>query len=110
MTVVEALDRIMPVEDEEVSRAAQKSFEKRGMKFRTGCKVTKVAKGGKCVQVAIEAGVGQLVLTHHDPAHNDARLDEKLAIARRAAGRRLWVENGFDGMVIDLANVTGLAV
>ena len=62
------------------------------------------------VEVAIEAGVGQLVLTHHDPAHNDARLDEKLAIARRAAGRRIWVENGFDGMVIDLANVTGLAV
>ncbi len=54
--VVEMVDRIMPVEDEEVSKAAQKSFEKRGMKFRTGCKVTKVSKGGKGVQVAIEAG------------------------------------------------------
>jgi len=39
-----------------VSKAAQKSFEKRGLKFRTGCKVTKVSKGGKGVQVAIEAG------------------------------------------------------
>ena len=56
VTVVEAVDRIMPVEDEEVSKTAQKAFEKRGMKFRTGCKVTKVAKGGKGVQVAIEAG------------------------------------------------------
>jgi dihydrolipoamide dehydrogenase len=56
VTVVEAVDRIMPVEDEEVSRAAQKSFEKRGMKFRTGCKVTKVAKSGRGVQVDIEAG------------------------------------------------------
>ncbi|TPW04662.1 MAG: dihydrolipoamide dehydrogenase [bacterium] len=56
VTVVEAVDRIMPVEDEEVSKAAQKSFEKRGMKFRVGCKVTKVSKGGKGVQVAIEAG------------------------------------------------------
>jgi len=56
VTVVEAVDRIMPVEDEEVSKAAQKAFEKRGMKFRTGCKVTKVSKGGKGVQVAIEAG------------------------------------------------------
>ncbi|MGV8954704.1 MAG: dihydrolipoyl dehydrogenase [Cypionkella sp.] len=56
VTVVEAVDRIMPVEDEEVSKAAQKSFEKRGMKFRTGCKVTKVSKGGQGVQVAIEAG------------------------------------------------------
>ena len=56
VTVVEAVDRIMPVEDEEVSKAAQKAFEKRGLKFRTGCKVTKVSKGGKGVQVAIEAG------------------------------------------------------
>ncbi|HYD29077.1 dihydrolipoyl dehydrogenase [Brevundimonas sp.] len=56
VTIVEAVDRIMPVEDEEVSKAAQKAFEKRGMKFRTGCKVTRVSKGGKGVQVAIEAG------------------------------------------------------
>ena len=55
VTVVEALDRILPVEDEEVSRAARRSFEKRGMKFRVGCKVTGVKKGGKGVQVAIEA-------------------------------------------------------
>jgi dihydrolipoamide dehydrogenase len=56
VTVVEAVDRIMPVEDEEVSKAARKSFERRGMKFRTGCKVTKVSKGGPGVQVAIETG------------------------------------------------------
>ncbi len=54
VTVVEAVDRIMPVEDEEVSKAAQKAMEKRGIKFRTGCKVTKVSKAGKGVQVAIE--------------------------------------------------------
>jgi len=56
VTIVEAVDRIMPVEDEEVSKAAQKSFEKRGIKFRTGCKVTKVSKSAKGVSVAIEAG------------------------------------------------------
>ncbi|MDO1559916.1 dihydrolipoyl dehydrogenase [Brevundimonas sp. 2R-24] len=56
VTVVEAVDRIMPVEDEEVSKAAQKAFEKRGMKFRTGAKVTKVSKSKSGVQVAIEAG------------------------------------------------------
>ena len=56
VTVVEAIDRIMPVEDEEVSKAAQKAFEKRGIKFRTGCKVTSVKKAGKGVQVAIETG------------------------------------------------------
>ena len=42
VTVIEAVDRILPVEDEEVSKAAQKAFEKRGMKFRVGAKVTKL--------------------------------------------------------------------
>ena len=56
VTVVEAVDRIMPVEDEEVSKAARKAFEKRGIKFRVGAKVTKVSKTAKGVQVAIEAG------------------------------------------------------
>ena len=56
VTVVEAVDRIMPVEDEEVSRTAQKAFEKRGMTFRVGSKVTKVTKDSKGVKVAIESG------------------------------------------------------
>ncbi|WP_297804295.1 dihydrolipoyl dehydrogenase [uncultured Brevundimonas sp.] len=56
VTVVEAVDRIMPVEDEEVSKAAQKGFEKRGIKFKTGAKVTKVTKTAKGVSVAIEVG------------------------------------------------------
>ncbi|MFP5296269.1 MAG: dihydrolipoyl dehydrogenase [Alphaproteobacteria bacterium] len=56
VTVVEAVDRIMPVEDEEVSKAAQKAFEKRGIRFRTGAKVTKVSKAGQGVQVVIEVG------------------------------------------------------
>ena len=55
VTVVEALPRILPVEDEEVSAAARKSFEKRGFKFRVGAKVTKVSASATGVQVAIEA-------------------------------------------------------
>jgi dihydrolipoamide dehydrogenase len=54
VTVVEAVDRIMPVEDEEVSKAAQKAFEKRGIRFRVGAKVTKVSKTGQGVQVGVE--------------------------------------------------------
>ena len=56
VTVVEAVDRIMPVEDEEVSKAAQKVFEKRGMKFKVGAKVTKVTKDKSGVKVAVEIG------------------------------------------------------
>ena len=55
VTIVEALPRILPVEDEEVSVAARKAFEKRGLKFRTGAKVTKLAKGGAGVRLTVEA-------------------------------------------------------
>jgi dihydrolipoamide dehydrogenase len=54
--VVEALDRILPAEDEEIGKAAHKAFEKRGLKFRTGAKVNKVARDGEGVVVDIEAG------------------------------------------------------
>jgi dihydrolipoamide dehydrogenase len=56
VTVVEAMDRILPVEDEEVSKAAQKAFEKRGIKFRVGAKVTKVAASKTGVSIELEAG------------------------------------------------------
>jgi dihydrolipoamide dehydrogenase len=54
--VVEVLDRILPVEDEEISAFAKKSFEKQGMKFITGARVTKAVKGHDDVTVTIEAG------------------------------------------------------
>jgi dihydrolipoamide dehydrogenase len=56
VTVVEMIDRILPVEDEEVSKAAQKSFEKRGIKFRVGAKVTKLDKSKDGVALSLEAG------------------------------------------------------
>ena len=56
VTVVEAVDRILPVEDEEVSAAAQKAFAKRGIKFRVGAKVTKLTKTKAGVSIALEAG------------------------------------------------------
>ncbi|MBU4435351.1 MAG: FAD-dependent oxidoreductase, partial [Alphaproteobacteria bacterium] len=56
VTVVEAVDRIMPVEDAEVSKAAQKAFEKRGIKFRIGAKVSKVEKTKDGVSVTVDVG------------------------------------------------------
>jgi dihydrolipoamide dehydrogenase len=56
VTVVEALDRILPVEDAEVSATAQKAFEKRGLKFRVAAKVTKLSKDKAGVTVELEAG------------------------------------------------------
>jgi dihydrolipoamide dehydrogenase len=56
VTMIEALDRILPVEDEEVSKAAHKSFEKRGLKFRVGASVKKLSKSGSGVSVELEVG------------------------------------------------------
>ena len=56
VTVIEALDRILPVEDEEVSKAAHKAFEKRRLKFRVAAKVTKLTRSKTGVSVALEAG------------------------------------------------------
>jgi dihydrolipoamide dehydrogenase len=56
VTVIEALPRILPVEDEEVSKAAHKAFEKRGLKFRVGASVQKLTRSKTGVAVAIEAG------------------------------------------------------
>jgi len=39
VTVLEAADRILPVEDEEVSTLAKKAFEAKGIKFFTGVKL-----------------------------------------------------------------------
>ena len=44
VTVVELMDRVLPVEDAEVSKLAQKFFEKQGMKIITGAKVSKIDK------------------------------------------------------------------
>lgn len=54
------------------------------------------------VEVARQAGVRRLLLTHHDPAHDDDALDRKLALARNAAGEDLEVDNGRDGLGVQI--------
>jgi dihydrolipoamide dehydrogenase len=55
-TVVEVMERVLPVEDEEISAFARKSFEKQGMKIITGATVTKLDKTADTVTVTVEAG------------------------------------------------------
>ncbi len=62
VTVIEALPRILPVEDEEVSAAAQKAFEARGIAFRTGALVRRLTPSGKGVELTVEAGGATEVL------------------------------------------------
>ena len=56
VTVVEVLDRVLPVEDEEISSFARKQFEKQGMKIMTGATVKGVRKGADDVAVTVEQG------------------------------------------------------
>jgi dihydrolipoamide dehydrogenase len=56
VTVVEIMDQIMPVEDTEISKTAQKLLEKQGIKFRVSAKVAKLDKKASSVTVTIEAG------------------------------------------------------
>ena len=45
VTVVEIVDQIMPVEDAEIAKIAQKQLEKHGLKIKTGAKVSALKKG-----------------------------------------------------------------
>ena len=54
VTVVEVQDRILPVEDAEISAFARKAFEKQGMKFLLAAKVTQASKAEDSVTVSVE--------------------------------------------------------
>ncbi|MCU0396651.1 MAG: dihydrolipoyl dehydrogenase [Cyclobacteriaceae bacterium] len=50
VTIVEFMPRLVPVEDEEISKALEKSFKKAGMTIHTSSEVTSVdTKGNGCV-------------------------------------------------------------
>ena len=53
-TIVEVLDRILPVEDEEVSSFAAEQFAKQGMTIKTGAKVQKLEKKKNQVVASID--------------------------------------------------------
>jgi dihydrolipoamide dehydrogenase len=54
VTFVEFADRIMPGMDSEVCRQSQRIFEKQGLKFKLGAKVTAVDASGKTLKVKVE--------------------------------------------------------
>jgi dihydrolipoamide dehydrogenase len=60
VTVVELMPAVMPVEDAEVSKFAQKQFEKQGMKIILEAKVTKVEKGANSVTAHVEMKDGKV--------------------------------------------------
>ena len=55
-TVVEVMDRVLPVEDEEISKFAKKQFEKQGMKIMEKSMVKKLDRAKGKVTAHIETG------------------------------------------------------
>ena len=63
VTIVEVMDRIVPVEDEDISAHAQKALEKQGIKIHTGAKVESLDKGADSVTATIDTGDGKEEIT-----------------------------------------------
>ncbi len=59
VTVVEIMDRVLPVEDKEISAIARKSFEKQGMGILTGASVEKLSKDSNGVTATIKLKDGK---------------------------------------------------
>lgn len=62
VTVVEFLPRIVPVEDEEISKQLERIFKKAGIKIMTSSEVTKVDTKGKGCKVTVKSGKGEEVI------------------------------------------------
>ena len=71
VTMIEILPRILPLEDEEISRELEKSLKKRGITILTGTRVESIRKSSDSVEVASTLPDGS----------SDVRTVEKLLIA-----------------------------
>ena len=60
VTIIEMLPRILPVEDEDVSKHMQKALKKQGMTIMTGAGVEKLEAGAKSVKAAIKDAKGKV--------------------------------------------------
>ena len=79
VTVIEALPRILPLEDAEASDTLNKSYRKRGIEVIAGAKVTKANVGKDKVTLDVEAGGEKKQVT--------------AAAVLMAAGRAVNIEN-----------------
>ena len=108
VTVLEALPRIVPVEDEEISKELTRAYKKRGIDVNVGCKVEKIekTKGGAKVSFTDAAGKPQvkeaekvLVAVGRGPRTADAGLDKtKIQLDRGFVPVNEWMETAEPGV------------
>lgn len=62
VTIVEFLPRVVPVEDEEISKELEKSFKKQGITIMTSSEVTSVDTSGDIVKAKVKTKDGEVTL------------------------------------------------
>ena len=62
VTIVEFMDRIVPVEDEEVSKALEKTYKKAGINIMTSSEVTSVDTKGSGCKVKVKTKKGEEII------------------------------------------------
>jgi dihydrolipoamide dehydrogenase len=93
-TLVELLPRIMPLEDEEISKELEKSFRKQGIKSLTGTKLERVEKTDTGVRVSGKDAKG-----------GDVQLEAEMLLV--AVGRMPYTEGlGLEGTKIKVERGT----
>ncbi len=63
VSVIEMQNKILPVEDDEISAAAQKIFEKKRIRFYTNSTVTKIDKTANAVSATVKTSQHEIRLT-----------------------------------------------
>ena len=63
VTIVEYLDRIVPVEDEEISKQLERSFTNSGINILTGTEVKSIDTKGKDIKVTLKTNKGEEIIT-----------------------------------------------
>ena len=66
VTVVELMNQVMPVEDTEIAKMAQKLLEKQGLKFILEAKVSKVEKTANSIKATVETKDGKTQIIEAD--------------------------------------------
>ncbi|HEX2534155.1 MAG TPA: dihydrolipoyl dehydrogenase [Chitinophagaceae bacterium] len=62
VTIVEFMPKIVPVEDEDISKELEKSFKKQGIEIMTSSEVTKVDTSGNGVKATVKTASGEVTL------------------------------------------------
>jgi dihydrolipoamide dehydrogenase len=62
VTIVEFMPRIVPVEDEDISKELEKIYKKKGIEVLTNAEVTKVDTSGNGVKATIKTAAGESIL------------------------------------------------